>query len=70
MAPVTSPPLPGSMTVPPWFGWENILAVLVLLVVVGVAFFVVSAVGEDANGRSEWQAWLNARSRQHPDPDD
>jgi hypothetical protein len=70
MAPVTNPPLPGSMTVPPWFGWENIMAVLVLLVVVGVAFFVVSSVGEDANGRSEWQAWLDARSRQRPDPDD
>ena len=62
MAPDPSP-LPGSMTVPPWFGWEAILVVLVLLVVVAVAFFVASAAGTDVDGRSEWQAGLDARSR-------
>ncbi|MET0764614.1 MAG: hypothetical protein ABWY29_07090 [Blastococcus sp.] len=70
MEPATTPLLPGSMTVPPWFGWENILAVLVLLILIAVAFFVASAAGADENGRSEWQALLDARSRQRPDPDD
>ena len=63
MPPVPSEPLPGSMTVPPWFGWEAILVVLVLLVVLAVAFFVASAAGPDVDGRSEWQAGLDARSR-------
>lgn len=59
------------MTVPPWFGWENILAVLVLLVVVAVAFFLSSAVGRNEEGRAEWEAALAARSsrRRAPDPD-
>ena len=68
MASVSTPPLPGGMTVPPWFGWENILVVLLLLVVVGAAFFAVSAAGTDATGRSEWEAWLDARSSRRPDP--
>jgi hypothetical protein len=63
MTPVPSPPLPGRMTVPPWFGWEAILIVLVLLVVVAVAFFVASAASPDVDGRSEWQAGLDARSQ-------
>jgi hypothetical protein len=67
MTPVPSPPLPGSMTVPPWFGWEAILAVLVLLVVIAVAFFVASAASPDVDGRSEWQAGLDARSQGHWD---
>ena len=67
MTPVPSRPLPGSMTVPPWFGWEAVLVVLVLLVAVAVAFFVVSAAGADVDGRSEWQAELDARSRWRAD---
>ena len=63
MTPEPSPPLPGSMTVPPWFGWEAILVVLVLAVVVAVAFFVASAAGPDTDGRTEWQAGLDARSQ-------
>jgi hypothetical protein len=63
MNPDPSPPMPGSMTVPPWFGWEAILIVLVLLVVVAVAFFVASAASPDVDGRSEWQAGLDARSQ-------
>ena len=63
MTPVPSRPLPGSMTVPPWFGWEAILVVLVLLTVVAVAFFVASAAGTDEDGRSEWRAGLDARSQ-------
>ena len=63
MSPTPSPPLPGRMTVPPWFGWEAILIVLVLLLVVAVAFFVASAASPDVDGRSEWQAGLDARSQ-------
>jgi hypothetical protein len=63
MDPATDRPFPGSMTVPPWFGWEAVLVVLVLLVVVAVAFFVASATGTDVDGRSEWQAGLDARSQ-------
>lgn len=74
MAPVTLPPLPGNMTVPPLFGWGDILAVLALVVLVAVAFFAFSAAGTDARGRSEWEASLEARStrRRYPgtDPDD
>ena len=61
-------PLPGSMTVPPLFGWENILLILIVLVAVAVAFFVASASGTDADGRAEWQAGLDARSRDRVDP--
>jgi hypothetical protein len=57
------------MTVPPLFGWEEILAVLILLVIVAVAVLVVLAAGTDASDRSEWQAWLDARSGERPDPD-
>lgn len=68
MTPVPIEPLPGSMTVPPLFGWENILLILIVLVAVAVAFFVASATGTDADGRSEWQAGLEARSRERVDP--
>ena len=67
MTPVPSRPLPGSMTVPPWFGWQTILVVLVVLVVVAVAFFVATAAGTDADGRAEWQAGLDARSHRRRD---
>ncbi len=56
------------MTVPLLFGWENILIVLILLVVVAVAFFVASAAGTGSESRSEWQAGLEARSRDRLDP--
>ncbi len=68
MTPVPTEPLPGSMTVPPLFGWENILLILIVLVAVAVAFFVATAAGTDADGRSEWQAGLDARSRDRGDP--
>ncbi|SNR24876.1 hypothetical protein [Blastococcus mobilis] len=69
MTQATSPPLPGSMTVPPLAGWEVILAVVALLVAVAVVSLVVLAAGAAENGRSEWQAWLDARSSRHSDPD-
>jgi hypothetical protein len=51
------------MTVPPMFGWEDILTVLVVTIVVGVAFLVIGAALASLGGRGEWQAFLDARSR-------
>jgi hypothetical protein len=56
------------MTVPPWFGWEVLLAILVLLVAVAVAFFMAAAAGTGADSRSEWQAALEARSSRAQEP--
>jgi hypothetical protein len=56
------------MTVPPLFGWEGVLAVVALVVVIAVAFFVASAAGRGADSRSEWMAGLAARSSMPPDP--
>jgi hypothetical protein len=67
MAPVPTTRLPGSMTVPPLFGWENIFIVLLLLIAVAVAFFVASAIGTGTEGKSDWQASLDARSRKRLD---
>jgi hypothetical protein len=62
MATPATPLPPGSMTVPPLFGWELILTGLVVLVVVAVAFLLVSASGTGRDERPDWQAWLDARS--------
>jgi NADH:ubiquinone oxidoreductase subunit 3 (subunit A) len=62
MAPATTPPPPGSMTVPPLFGWELITVVLLLFVALAVTFFVLSATGRNKSERRELQAWLDARS--------
>jgi hypothetical protein len=70
MTPAPTPPLPGSMTVPPLYGWEDILAALTVLVVLAVVFFLASAAGRSADSRSEWQAGLDARSRERRLPDD
>jgi flagellar biosynthesis/type III secretory pathway M-ring protein FliF/YscJ len=69
MAPATTAPLPGSMTVPPLFGWEFIAVVLLVAVAVAVAFFLMAAAGRNVSERAEMQAWLEARSsgrRQEP----
>lgn len=68
MAHVPLPPLPGNMTVPPLFGWGDILAVLGLVVLVAVAFVVFAAAGSDPRGRSDWEASLEARSRRRRYP--
>ena len=59
------------MTVPPLFGWGEIVTILVLLVAVAVVFFVIASAGAPVSGRSEWQASLDARSsrRRTPVPD-
>lgn len=62
--------MPGGMTVPLLFGWEFILTGLVVVVVVAVAFVLVSANRSDEGERSEWQAYLDARSRRGRDSDD
>ena len=67
MTPGTPPPLPGSMTVPPLYGWENIVLLLVVLVVAAVAVGVLLSLGKAETGRSEWQAWLDGRSAGSPD---
>jgi hypothetical protein len=67
MTPDPAAPLPGSMTVPPLFGWELILTVLLILIALGVAFLVASAVGKSGESRAEWQAGLASRSRRRPD---
>jgi hypothetical protein len=68
MAQVTTPPLPGGMTVPPLAGWEVILAVVALVVAVAVVSLLILAAGAAESGRSEWQAWLDSRSSRDRDP--
>jgi hypothetical protein len=56
------------MTVPLLFGWEFIAVVLLLVVVLAVAFFVLSATGRNVSERAEMQAWLEARSKGRREP--
>ena len=63
MDPAPTAPAPGNFTVPLLFGWADILLVLVLLIVAVVVFLLVTASAPAAGRRSEWQAWLDARSR-------
>ena len=53
---------PGSMTVPPWFGWETVALVVTVLLVSGVVFLVVGATRAGTARRDEWRALLEARS--------
>ncbi|MFL5515953.1 MAG: hypothetical protein ACJ8DJ_07340 [Gemmatimonadales bacterium] len=53
------------MTVSFLFGWQHILIGLVLLIVLAAIFLVVLAAGPGR--RSDWQAFLDARSLGHPD---
>jgi len=68
MAPTPTPLPPGSMTVPPLFGWGEILIVLVLLLVLVAVFLVVAAAAPAGSRRKEWQATLAARSNRAADP--
>ncbi|RZU31825.1 hypothetical protein BKA19_1507 [Blastococcus saxobsidens] len=61
--------LPGSMTVPPWFQWEVVVAVVVVAAVLAVVALVLGGTRPGAAERAEWQAWLASRSaREHPYP--
>jgi hypothetical protein len=62
MAAPTNPPLPGSMTVPIWYGWQVIVGVLLLIALGAVVFFLVTASGSAPNQRKDFQAFLAARS--------
>ena len=64
MTPVTTPPAAGGMTVLSLLGWEEILTALLVLVFVAAAALVTLAAGRAANGRPEWQEWLDERSAQ------
>lgn len=56
-------PAPGSLTVPPLYGWVGIVVLLVAAVVVAVAFLLIGAVRSEGTSSSEWQSWLDSRSR-------
>ena len=68
MAPELTPLPPGSMTVPPLFGWQEIATLLVLVAVLGIAFLVVATARAGSGERSEWEAWRHGRSRRDQDP--
>jgi hypothetical protein len=50
------------MTVPPLFGWEQVLVAVAIVVVLAVAALVVLAAGSAARQRAEWRSWLDGRS--------
>ena len=62
MTAAPTPLPPGSMTVPPLFGWGEVALVVALVVLVGLAAFVALAAGRATSSRSEFEAWLEARS--------
>jgi hypothetical protein len=62
MPPVPPTPVPGNLTVPPLFGWWEILVLLVVVLVVAVVAFLFLGAGPAASERSEWQAFLDGRS--------
>jgi hypothetical protein len=56
-------PAPGSMTVPPLFGWEGIVVLLVAAVVIGVGYLLLSALAASRRPSADWDEWLQGRSR-------
>ena len=69
MPPAPPTPVPGNLTVPPLFGWWEILVLLVVVVAVAVLAFLFLGAGPADSGRSEWRAFLEGRSH-HPESDD
>jgi hypothetical protein len=61
MATVPSPS-PLSAPFSPLAGWGGVLVALVVLAVVALAFLAFVAARSTEHERSEWQAWLDARS--------
>ena len=70
MTPDATLPDFGRMTVPPLFGWQSILVGVALVLVVGMVAFVLLAAGRADSSRSDWEAWLAARTPEHGDPGD
>ena len=68
MAPDPTPPMPGDMTVPPLFGWEFLLTVVVVVAVVAAVVLVQGLLRAGGTERAEWQAWLESRSGRRPTP--
>jgi hypothetical protein len=62
MTPAATPE-PGSLTVPPLFGWEGIVVLLVAAVVIGVGYLVLSALSASRRPSADWDAVLQGRSR-------
>jgi hypothetical protein len=67
MAPDATLPDFGRMTVPPLFGWQILLTGVVVVLLVGMVAFALMATGRADSSRSEWEAWLAARSTGRPD---
>lgn len=63
-------PEPGSLTVPPLFGWEGIVVLLVAAVVIGVGYLLFSALSASRRPSSDWDEWLQGRSRNRLDDAD
>lgn len=62
--PAVADPFPGSLTVPPFSGWEVLGVALLAVVLLAVGFLLVGALAPDRRHRSaEWQAFLDGRSR-------
>ena len=60
-------PAPGSLTVPPLFGWEGIVVLLVAALVIGVGYLVLSALSAGRRPSADWDEWLQGRSRSRGD---
>ncbi len=60
-------PAPGSLTVPPLFGWEGIVVLLVAALVIGVSYLVASALSAGRRPSADWDEWLQGRSRDRGD---
>ena len=63
-------PAPGSLTVPPLFGWQGIVVLLVAAVVIGVGYLVLSALSASRRPSADWDEWLQGRSRDRHDAAD
>jgi hypothetical protein len=49
------------MTVPPWAGWEDVLAGVLVLTAAAVVLLLAALARGGAGEREDWQAWLAAR---------
>lgn len=56
-------PVPGNLTVPPLFGWQGIVVLLVAAIVIGVGYLLLSALSASRRPSDDWDALLQGRSR-------